>query len=204
MKKYLLFLFAASALMLSCKNKKENKENDGQQQEVKADPAKDSADIRNVITSFYNWYSANDGKLMKYDLYSGIKKEDAPPYKINWDQVEKYQQFIKDSIPQLGEKFLMNQKRFFQTADSVFKITPEDDIPYGFDYDWYTNSQEDASYLVDGINASRNWIINIKGDEASVEIGAPENKNYVSGSLLLYVGLKKENGKWTIAEIGND
>lgn len=204
MKKYLLFLFAASVLMLSCKNKKTEAGKEDQQQEVKADPAKDSADIRAVITSFYNWYNTNYTKLMKYDLYSGTKKEDQPPYKINWSEVEKYQQFIKDSIPQLGAEFLVNQKHFFEQCDSAFKKDVDEELPYGFDYDWYTNSQEDPQYLLDGINKSGKWIITVKGDVATVEIGAPEDKNYVSGSLLMQFDMKKENGKWTIAKIGND
>jgi hypothetical protein len=37
-----------------------------------------------------------------------------------------------------------------------------------------------------------------------VEIGVPQNKEYVTGSLLLFLRMKRENGQWTIAEIGND
>jgi hypothetical protein len=204
MKTFLMFLLAGAILIISCKDKKQNSANETQQPTATADPVKDSAEIRAAITSFYNWYTTNYTKLMKYDLYSGIKKEDAPPYKINWDGVEKYQQFIRDSIPQLGEEFLKNQKRFFEQCDSAFKKDVEDDIPYGFDYDWYTNSQEDSQYLLDGINKSAKWIINVKGDDATVEIGAPEDKNYVSGSLLIQLDMKKENGAWKIAKIGND
>ncbi|NOT51292.1 MAG: hypothetical protein HOP10_08460 [Chitinophagaceae bacterium] len=199
-----LFLFAGTVIIISCKDKKQRTENKTQQQAVTVDPAKDSAEIRTIITSFYNWYNTNYTKLMKYDLYSGIKKEDEPPYKINWNEVEKYQQFIRDSIPQLGNEFLGNQKIFFEQCDSAFKKDLEDDIPYGFGYDWYTNSQEDPQYLLDGINSSAKWIINIKGNDATVEIGAPEDRNYVSGSLLIQLNMKKENGGWRIAKIGND
>jgi len=118
--------------------------------------------------------------------------------------VEKYQQFIKTAAPQLGDAFMSNQRSFFRQCDSAFKVDVEDDIPYGFDYDWYTNSQEDPQYLLDGINKSGKWMINIKGDDATVEIGAPEDKNYTSGSLLIQLDLKKESGQWKIAKIGND
>jgi len=190
----------------SCNNKKQATENDAvvteqKTTEVAADPAKDSTEIRKVITDFYNWYNTNYAKFQEYNLYGGIKKKDMPPYKINWDEVEKYQDFIRTSVPQLGEKFLSNQKKFFQQCDSAFKVDTQDELPYGFDYDWYTNSQEDPSYLLDGINKSPKWMINVKGEEASVEIGAPGHKDYLAGSLLLYVGMKKENGKWTIAKI---
>jgi len=190
----------------SCNNKKQATENDAvvteqKTTEVAADPAKDSTEIRKVITDFYNWYNTNYAKFQEYNLYGGIKKKDMPPYKINWDEVEKYQDFIRTSVPQLGQEFLSNQKKFFQQCDSAFKVDTQDELPYGFDYDWYTNSQEDPSYLLDGINKSPKWMINVKGEEASVEIGAPDHKDYLAGSLLLIVGMKKENGKWTIAKI---
>ena len=207
MKKILFVLFVSLIGLIACKDKKQVSANGPMDQKTEAianDPAKDSAAIRIVITDFYNWYNKNYTKFQAYDLYGGIKKKGTPPYKINWEAVEKYQQFIRDSVPQLGEAFLADQKYFFQVCDSAFKVDKEDDIPFGFDYDWYTNSQEDPQYLVDGINKSVTWIINVKGDRATVEIGAPDDKNYVSGSLLIQLDMKKENDKWRIAKIGND
>ncbi|MDZ4795888.1 MAG: hypothetical protein SGI83_16530 [Bacteroidota bacterium] len=196
------------ALIASCNSKKQDKEKDPvtdlPAMPATPDPAKDSAAIRAVIMNFYNWYTKEYKQLMGYNLYSGIKKQDAPPYKINWEEVEKYQQFIRSSIPQLGEEFLKNQKKMLQQADSAFKVDVNDEIPYGFDYDWYTNSQEEPSYLLDGINKSQKWIILVKDDVASVEIGAPEDKNYVLGSLILYLGLNKQKGQWKIAKIGGN
>lgn len=204
--KRLLLLPAAAAVILSCNGKKEKAaDTEAPKTEQSAtNAAEDSVAIRKVIMDFYNWYVKNDTKLMAYQLYEGIKKTDAPPYAINWSEVEKYQAFLRDSVPQLGQSFLVNQKKFFQQCDSAFKKDVEDELPYGFDYDWYTNSQEDPSYLVNGIQASGKWIIKVNGNEASVEIGAPEDKSYVSGSLLLFVGLEKENGQWKISKIGND
>jgi hypothetical protein len=207
MKQIVSVLLVSMIGFLACKDKKNTVGNEVAEQkatEVVQDPAKDSAEIRTVITDFYNWYNKNYAKLQEYKLYSSIKKKDNPPYKINWDIVEKYQQFIRDSVPHLGEEFVVNQKLFFQQCDSAFKKDVEDDIPYGFDYDWYTNSQEDPQYLLDGINKSVTWIINVKGDRATVEIGAPDDKNYVSSSLLIQLDMKKENDKWRIAKIGND
>lgn len=190
----------------ACNNKKDDgkKEVAAETATITTTPADDSAAIRKTIVDFYAWYSSNYKKLMAYDLYSSIKKNNGAPYKMNWDHVDKYMAFVRDSIPQLGDEFLVNQKKMFEKADSAFKKDVDGDVPYYFDYDWYTNSQEEPSYLLEGINKSRKWIISIKGDDASVEVGAPEDKNFVSGSLLLYVGLKKENGQWTIAKIGND
>jgi hypothetical protein len=205
MKQAIIFVLAMTTL-IACNNKKEEKTETTTVPtvEVSSDPAADSAAIRAVIIDFYTWYTANYKKLMGYNLYSSVKKNNGAPYKMNWEEVKRYQDFIRDSIPQLGDAYLVYQKAMFDKADSAFKVDLEGDVPAYFDYDWYTNSQEDPSYLLDGIKASGKWIIYVKGEEAAVEIGAPENKNYVSGSLLLFVGMKKENGQWTIAKIGND
>ncbi len=185
--------------MIACNNKKKEEKSTEQITTAAAGPAKDSAEIRTVITSFYTWYNTNYTKLMKYDLYSGIKKKDKPPYKINWDEVEKYQQFIQDSIPQLGAAFLASQKHFFEQCDSAFKKDVGDGPPYGFDYDWYTNSQEDVQYTLDEVNKN-NWIISQSGENARVQVGGSKESN--DTGLIIY--MKKENDKWTIAKIGDN
>jgi hypothetical protein len=208
MKQLILFLFISFIGLTACKDKKENQEKETAAEkqataDMVADPAKDSADIRKVITDFYNWYNTNYTKFQGHNLYSSIKKKDAPPYKINWDEVEKYQQFIRTSVPQLGEEFLLNQKRFFQECDSAFKVDMEDEIPYGFDYDWYTNSQEDAQYLVDEINKAKPWPISWSGDYATVAVkGGYDNNGKQEEATFVTLTMKKENGEWKIAKIG--
>ena len=208
MKKNLFILCVGIAGFVACKDKKTETatatETATKTETLAGDPSKDSAAIRTVIIDFYNWYNKEYKKLMGYNLYSSIKKKEMPPYKINWDEVDKLQSFIRSTVPQLGEEFLKNQRIMLQQADSAFKVDVEDEIPYGFDYDWYTSSQEEPSYLLNGINKSGKWIITVKGEEASVEIGAPDDKDYLAGSLLLYVGMKKENGQWKIARIGGN
>lgn len=209
MKKITLTLFILAALY-ACKGKKEEPAaNEPKTTETAGTVAEDSAQIRKVITDFYNWYGRNDMKLMKYDLYSGIKKKDAPPYKINWDEVEKYQAFLRDSVPQLGQEFLQNQKKMLQQCDSAFKVDTEDEVPYGFDYDWYTNSQEDTKYTTDEINKPLGWDITVNGDYANVGVKGVvisyENGNEKKKEeVILKLQMKKENGKWTIARIGNE
>lgn len=203
MKSVILLLTAVLSLS-ACKGKKQEGPGETIPVTETANPADDSTAIRKQILDFYSWYTTHYEKLMGYQLYKGEKKNDQPPYQINWEEVERYQAFIRDSIPYLGDGFLANQRTMLKQCDSAFKASPEDEIPYGFDYDWYTNSQEDASYLLKGLETSGKWIIQVKGDEAFVEIGAPDSKDYLSGSLLLFVGMKKENGIWTINRIGND
>ncbi len=206
MNQVVFVLFVIVMGLMACKDKKQNAGRDAVEQKtagVVLDPARDSAAIRTVITDFYNWYNKNYARFQEYDLYNGIKKKDAPPYKINWDGVEKYQQFIRDSVPQLGEEFIKNQKHFLQQCDSAFKVEVEDDIPYGFDYDWYTNSQEDPQYLVDNINRAYNWIIKVNEDDATVDIKAIFHvEERQTGETIMKLVMKKEQGNWKIAKIG--
>ena len=95
------------------------------------------------------------------------------------------------------------KKHFFQQCDSEFKVDVEDDIPYGFDYDWYTNSQEDPQYLVDNINRAYHWIINVQGDNATIDIKAIFHvEERQIEETIIKLGMKKEQGNWKIAKIG--
>jgi hypothetical protein len=212
MRRVIFSLFVVTTVIIACKDKKQN----APQEETTttdaktttrtatADPAADSADIRNLVMDFYNWYSKDYGRFMRYDLYSGIKKKNLPPYKINWDQVAKYQQFIHDSVPQLGDAFIANQKKFFQQCDSAFKADVKDELPYGFDYDWYTDNQEEPQFLLDEINKAKRWVINVNGDDATIDIRGMDDSNKPTEGSLINLKMKKENGQWKIAKIGNE
>lgn len=202
MKRIIFLLFISIFGVVACKDKKKENETtttiEQKAEPVIPDPAKDSTEIRKVITDFYNWYTKNDTKFQDYKLYSSIKKNDMPPYKINWEEVTRYQDFIRTAAPQLGEDLFRNQKKMLLQCDSAFKIDVQDEIPYGFDYDWYTNSQEDPQYTLELLNRNEPWNMKIDGDKAEVEIGVTQEE----GSTGLIIQLKKEKNKWTIAKIG--
>jgi hypothetical protein len=209
MKSILAFIFTVVMIASACKQKNASGKEAAEKQkkeEAVQNTAKDSGEIRKAVTEFYTWYNGNYEKFMKYDLCSGVKKADTPPYKINWDEVEKYQSFIRTSVSQLGEEFLKNQKQFFQQCDSAFKKDTEDEIPYGFDYDWYTNSQEDPKYLVDEITKAENWWeIVVNGNDAAVAIkGYYDNNGKKEPNTYLNLAMKKENGQWKISKIGTE
>lgn len=210
MKQFIVLALVIPAALAACNNKQQSPETGvtttpETTATPAADPAKDSAEIRKTITDFYNWYNKNDSRFFDYHLYSGTKKKDAPPYKINWEEVEKYQSFIRANVPQLGEEFISHQKKFLQQCDSAFKVDVTDDIPYGFDYDWYTNSQDDAQYLVDEINKPGPWAITWLGDYATIPIkGSYDDGTSKVETTLVVLTMKKENGQWKIARIGGE
>lgn len=205
MKKLIFGIVAVAFISIAaCNNQKDNSEKKSENNlniESSKIATNDTAEIRSVVLGFYNWYNKNYEKFQDYNLYSGLKKKDVPPYKINWEEVKKYQDFIKSSVPNLGEEFLTDQLAFFKQCDSAFKVDVNDEIPYGFDYDWYTNSQEDPQYLLDEINKKENkWQINVNGNIATVKVNDNQNKDYAILTMLL----KKENDKWLIVKIGNE
>jgi hypothetical protein len=172
-----------------------------------AQPAKtantDSTQIRNSIMTFYNWYNKNYTKLQSFTLYTSIKKKEMPPYRINWKEAERYLNYLRTSVPNIGEEFITNQRIFFKQCDSAFKVDLEDEIPYGFDYDWYTNSQEEPQLLVDELKKSKQWVTTVKGNDATVDVLGfyMDNGNRVE-TVVMCFAMKKEKGKWKIAKIG--
>jgi hypothetical protein len=162
----------------------------------------DSTQIRGTIMSFYNWYLKNHPKINSFELYKGTKSSDTPPYRINWTEVNKYFGFIRSSVPWLGEAFIANQKKFFQECDSAFIADPEGEIPYGFDFDWYTNSQEDPEWLVEELKNATQWVTTVNGMDASVDVLGLYNDNGKQiETVILCYSMKKEKGKWKIARI---
>ena len=163
----------------------------------------DSVQIRNTIITFYNWYNKNYTKFQAFTLYTSVKTKEGPPYKINWKEAERYFIFLRTAVPGLSEAFIKNQRIFFKQCDSAFKVNTEDEIPYGFDYDWYTNSQEEPQWLVDELKKSKQWVTSVKGNDANVDVlGYYIDQGNKVETVVMCFSMKKEKGKWKIAKIG--
>lgn len=169
------------------------------------DPGKDSAAIRNLVSSFYQWYDKGYQALYNYKLYSSPKKNGGPPYRINWTEVERYQQYLRQAAPQLSTGFFETQRQFLQSCDSAFQVDREDEIPYGFDYDWYTNSQEEPAYLLEQLDKPGAWRIAVNGDGATVDIrGSYDDGTRQVEQTILKLDLRREAGSWKIIKIGGE
>ena len=163
----------------------------------------DSVQIKTTILNFYNWYNKNWKKLDGFKLYSGTKVKDSPPYKINWKEAERYFSFIKLNVPQLGEEFISNERKFFKQCDSAFKAEPEDEIPYGFDYDRFTNSQEEPDWFIVELKKAKQWAMTIAGTTASVDIlGSYLDNGKELETVIMCLTMKKEKSRWKITKIG--
>ena len=163
----------------------------------------DSVQIRKTVMDFYNWYKVNYKKFQSFKLYSSVRGNDGPPYKINWKEAERYFVFLKTSVPYLSEDYSKWLRSHFQQCDSAFKVNTEDEIPWGFDYDWYTNSQEEAQVLIDELKKAKQWAMTINGVSASVDVlGFYTDNGKKIETVVMCFKMKKEKGKWRIAEIG--
>jgi len=163
----------------------------------------DSVQIKTTVLNFYNWYDKNWKKLDGFKLYNGIKVKDLPPYKINWKEAERYFSFIKINVPQLGEEFISNERKFFKQCDSAFKAEPKDEIPYGFDYDRFTNSQEEPDWFIDELKKAKQWAMTITGTTAAVDIlGSYLDNGKELETVIMCLAMKKEKSRWKIVKIG--
>jgi hypothetical protein len=163
----------------------------------------DSVQIKTTVLNFYNWYNKNWKKLDGFKLYSGIKVKDSPPYKINWKEAERYFAFIKINMPQLGNEFINNERKFFRQCDSAFRAEPEEEMPYGFDYDRFTNSQEEPQGFIEDLKKAKQWSILFAGDTAHVDIlGTYSDNGKELETVIMCLEMKKEMTKWKIAKIG--
>ena len=197
-------LLSVTFLLAICSCKEKSKTGSVKTEDPVSSYVTDSTEISNVIKEFYTWYSTHYENFMKYDLYNGVKKKNEPPYQIDWAVVDKYQGYIHDSVPQLGETFLTNQKILLQKADSAFKVDNPDDVPAYFDFDWYTNTQEDPAYMLGELNKTKLWNIKVNGDNAIADVKGWDENGTKEAAQVIIVELKKENGKWKISKTWTD
>jgi hypothetical protein len=157
----------------------------------------DETVCKTTVIDFYKWYKANSRKIDAFVLYKGKKKNNMPPYIIDWKAVDRYFAFVRKSVPYLGEAFISNEKKFFADTQKDFDIYPDDEVPPGFDYDRFTDSQEDAKYTLSQVilNRKSQWDVKLKGNTAVVYITVPGGIEQQKAK----VELTKEKDIWKIS-----
>lgn len=157
----------------------------------------DSTQIKNSVTGFYKWYVANWEKTAAFKLYKGKGKKDAPPYIIDWKAVERYFTYLRNNAPNLSEAFLKNERAIYQESEEAFKKYPEDELPSGFDYDHFTNSQEEPGYFMQELLKKGNkWVITMLPDNK-----AHVNVLYKEGDVFFCGDMVKEKSGWKISGV---
>jgi len=155
--------------------------------------------VKQVVVDFYKWYSVNDAKLYNFKLYKGKNKKDVPPYIIDWKVAETYFTYIRKNVPWLGEAFIENERKFLKQCQQSFNKYPEEEMPIGFDYDRFTDTQEDAKYTLSEtiLNKKMLWQINIKSNNTKAVVFISEKQKTDERSKIELV---KEKGLWKISK----
>jgi hypothetical protein len=158
--------------------------------------------IKQTFFNFLKFYQKNETKFNSFKLYKGTGDEDAPPYKIQWKEAERYFTYLRTSVPFVGEAYIKAERNHFKFSDSCFKADPEEEIAAGFDYDRWAGGQESIEYTVKWYTSPKNkYEVNIKGNKAELRIGGElwegAEESDRSWSIVPFV---KEKGVWKMAD----
>lgn len=168
----------------------------------KAQLTAEQKSIKKIFFDFLLFYKKNERKFDAFHLYQGRGKENGPPYKIQWKEVEKYFSFLRKNVPYVGEAYINAERNHFKEADSSFKAYPEEEIAVGFDYDRWAGGQESIEYTYKWYTSPKNtYIVTIKGNIAELKIGSElwagaDTKDRI-WNVVPFV---KEKGKWKMAD----
>jgi hypothetical protein len=153
--------------------------------------------IKNTFINFLKFYEKNQRVFNSFELYSGTGKEQAPPYKINWKEVERYFTYLRKSVPYVGEFYISTERINFKYYDSCYKADPTEEMPVGFDYDRWGGGQEEVKYMVQYYTSPKNkYEVKITGNKAILRIGWVDDQ-LTSWAFVPFV---KEKGKWKMAD----
>ncbi len=158
--------------------------------------------IKQTFFSFLKFYKNNEKQFNAFRLYRGTGKENAPPYKIQWKEAEKYFAYLRKNVPYVGEAYIKAERTHFTYADSCFKADPQEEIAAGFDFDRWAGGQEDIAYTIKWYTSPKNkYIIAITGNTALLKIGSPLDKGAPEKDRSWsFVPFTKEKGKWVMAD----
>jgi hypothetical protein len=158
--------------------------------------------IQQTFFSFLKFYQKNEAKFNSFKLYKGTGKENNPPFKMQWKEVDRYFAYLRSSVPFVGEAYIKAEKRHFLFSDSCFKADPEDEMATGFDYDRWAGGQESIEYTMKWYTSAKNkYEVIITGNTAVLKIGAElwegadtKDRNWSTVPFI------KEKGKWKMAD----
>lgn len=163
----------------------------------------EQAGIKKTFFNFLAFYKKNESSFNAFKLFKGKGKDNAPPFNIQWKEVDKYFTYLRSSVPYVGEAYINAEKEHFKFSDSCFKADPQDEIPAGFDYDRWAGGQESIQYTYKWYTSAKNkYVISITGNTAILKIGSelPDGSNNEKNRSWSFVPFVKDQGKWKMAD----
>lgn len=55
--------------------------------------------IKKTFFDFLKFYQKNEAKFNSFHLYKGTGKENNPPFKMQWKEVDRYFAYLRSSVP---------------------------------------------------------------------------------------------------------
>ncbi|HQY11696.1 MAG TPA: hypothetical protein PK133_05760 [Ferruginibacter sp.] len=158
--------------------------------------------IRQTFFNFLDFYRKHEAKFNSFVLYKGKGKDNAPPYRVQWKEAEKYFSYLRSNVPYVGEAYIEAERAHFKYSDSCFKADPVEEIAAGFDYDRWAGGQESIQYTYKWYTSPKNkYVVTITGNTALLRIGSElmegAQEKDRTWSIVPFV---KENGKWKMAD----
>jgi hypothetical protein len=157
--------------------------------------------IRQTFFRFLAFYEKNE-KRFNFNLYRGTGPDNAPPYRVNWKEAERYFAFLRREVPMVGEAYIKAERAHFKFSDSCFKTDPEEEMPVGFDYDRWAGGQESIEYTRPYYTSKDNiYQVTITGNKAVLRIGGPLGEGQTEKDRdWSFVPFVKEKGIWKMAD----
>ncbi len=157
--------------------------------------------IKKLFVDFLQFYQKNEKKFDAFHLYKGQGKENAPPFHIQWKEVDKYFAFLRKQVPFVGDAYIESERMDFLYYDSCFKADPKEEMAVGFDFDRWGGGQESIEYMIKWYTNPKNiYLVNIIGNNATLKIGTAisigETEKDRSWNMVLFT---KEKGIWKMA-----
>lgn len=157
--------------------------------------------IKKLFVDFLHFYQKNEKKFDAFHMYKGQGKENAPPFHIQWKEVDKYVAFLRKQVPFVGEAYIKSERMDFLYYDSCFKADPNEEMAVGFDFDRWGGGQESIEYMIKWYTNPKNiYLVNIVGNNATLKIGSAISKEETekdrSWNMVLFT---KEKGIWKMA-----
>lgn len=158
--------------------------------------------IKQTFFNFLKFYQKNEKAFNAFDIYKGTGLEDAPPYKIQWKEAEKYFTFLRTKVPYVGAAYIQAERNHFKFYDSCYKADPAEEIAVGFDFDRWGGGQEEVKYMVEWHTSPKNkYEVKITGNKAVLRIGHELYENALPKDISWsFVPFVKEKGKWKMAD----
>ena len=159
--------------------------------------------IKNVFFNFLAFYKKHEVNFNSFVLYKGKGKDNAPPYRLQWKEAERYFAYLRSSVPYVGEAYIRAERAHFKFSDSCFKANPDDEIAAGFDYDRWAGGQESIAYTYKWYTSAKNkYMVTITGNNAILKIGSAllDGSNNEKDRNWSFVPFVKEKGKWKMAD----